>query len=108
MKMVPLADVLWDAANRFLAAGALDVDPDRHVSPYSCDAVLFVLRYAPNYQNYTAFREAQSFLFSLGCPSGDEAFKRTPAKKRQGVRYMWLLLAMHVAEDERIMIEVEE
>ena len=25
---------------------------------------------------------------------------------RQGVRYMWLLLAMHVAEDEGITVEV--
>ena len=25
----------------------------------------------------------------------------------QGVRYMWLLLAMHVAEDEGIEIEVQ-
>lgn len=25
-------------------------------------------------------------------------------KQRQGVRYIWLLLAMHVAEDENIMV----
>jgi hypothetical protein len=46
------------------------------------------------------------FLESLGCKTmSDKCFSFIPeGEQRQGVRYMWLLLAMHVAEDEGITV----
>jgi hypothetical protein len=43
------------------------------------------------------------FLRSLGCETHTTEMNKH--KDSQGVRYMWLLLAMHVAEDEGIEIE---
>lgn len=46
-----------------------------------------------------------NFLFDLGCRWNTTAmFRFASGEERQGVRYMWLLLAMKVAEDEGIEI----
>lgn len=107
MKKVKLADVLWDAANGRLWDGAGDYD----AAPYgywrfSCDAVL--TSQAPELQ-----RAASQLLEDCGLPA--DARNRFDmfdsfewGEQRQGVRYMWLLLAMHCAEDEGIEIEVAE
>ncbi len=46
------------------------------------------------------------FLRSLGCNTDScrlfDSFKDVDS--RQGARYIWLLIAMHIAEDEGIMI----
>ena len=100
MKKVALADVLWEAANLYLYS---DDFRGRGKSEYSCHAVVAAIG------DIRAVGAAWWFLQSLGCnPSvcGTETWDCWEG--RQGVRYMWLLLAMHVAEDERIMIEVEE
>jgi hypothetical protein len=98
-----LADVLWEAANVFLAH-----DPANKASGtecYSCPAVgmatgcIFLSD------------EVRAFLTALGCDTySAELLHREWAhtKASQGVRYMWLLLAMHVAEDENIEIEVNQ
>lgn len=98
-RKVKLADVLWDAANECLWDGAGPYPPARQ-DEYSCNAV------------NSAAMGADKFLDSLGCPwvfaacPAWEWTKGATSKTRQGVRYMWLLLAMHVAEDEGIEIEV--
>lgn len=105
---VPLADVLWEAANRHLLSNDWSAKSDDRASPYSCDAVLFALQAATYYRHYTAWGEVINFLIDLGCQTGSyHAFAKTAPTKRQGARYMWLLLAMFVAEDEQIMVEVE-
>lgn len=91
MKKRMLADVLWDAANVWLSNtqnSMFEGGPQRYLT---CNAVA---------------KEALSFMRELGCPtSSPDAFSEfAQGHKRQGVRYMWLLLAMHVAEDEGIEI----
>jgi hypothetical protein len=99
-KKVKLADVLWRAANMNLS----DSNEDGSTSfEYSCWAVSEAALQS-RCSDYAAIR----FLESLGCnTSMVHGFGATPGGERQGVRYMWLLLAMHVAEDEGIEIEVE-
>jgi hypothetical protein len=92
-RKVALADLLWEAAS-------LVTD----VSGYSCCSV----------DCAAAVREMKSgphtrydkFLKELGCETGTVMSWFEAGHERQGVRYMWLLLAMHVAEDEGIQIEV--
>jgi hypothetical protein len=85
-----LADVLWEAANRFLMT-AHEWHPTK--SYYTCDAVY----------EASGDPKASLYLVDLGCPGGHGCFiEFAEGMERQGVRYMWLLLAMHVAEDERI------
>jgi hypothetical protein len=96
MKKVKLADVLWDAANEHL--------PDD--SGYSCFAVDFAAnRYGAKSGPRTDY---DLFLRELGCETGTVMSQFEVGAERQGVRYMWLLLAMHVAEDENIEIEVNQ
>lgn len=97
-----LADVLWEAANVHLRS-----DLYSGQSSYTCDAV----NYAGG--GSRANGPAVTFLHGLGLPKGaDDMFDLFDAfecgEQRQGVRYMWLLLAMHVAEDEGIEIEVAQ
>lgn len=91
MKTVPLADVLWTAANKHL--GAVE-------TKYSCFAVWDAC------DDNAAEEIATNFLRSLGVETGTvmEWFPIGPV--RQGVRYMWLLLAMHVAADEGLTVEI--
>ncbi len=102
-----LADVLYEAANFYLAPGSL-----LHEPPYefSCSAVVGALiKSGPVWLSLgMANVPAHDFLMNLGCPTNSwNCFRNFPeGAKRQGVRYLWLLLAMHVAEDEGIEIEV--
>jgi hypothetical protein len=102
MTKVPLADVLWDAANLQLSAD----DTDEPLNRYSCNAVKNICYL----QDIRPYEGPVQFLFELGCdPSEDEyTFGKRSGAARQGVRYMWLLLAMHVAADEKIMVEVAQ
>jgi hypothetical protein len=85
-----MADVLWEAANVYLLAEQV-WHPEK--SYYSCDAALAA----------DESDRAPNFLQKLGCPGGFGCFEGfEEGEQRQGVRYMWLLLAMHVAEDEGI------
>jgi hypothetical protein len=93
-----LADVLWEAANENLWCG---VGPQLR-DEYSCNALHHTV---PDHH-----RNEPDFLDSLGCrwvafenPAW-EWLADADAETRQGVRYMWLLLAMHVAEDEGIEV----
>lgn len=98
MKRVALADVLWDAANEHLS-DALGFPGES----YSCHAVFSAVKW-----DGPMVRKIESFFAALGCDPNDAySFGVTSLTKRQGARYMWLLLAMHVAEDEGIYIEVE-
>lgn len=100
-RKVKLADVIWEAANVHLRANEYDYGK----SHYTCDCI----RYAVGLRNEG---KVFSFLQKLGFPKGainlyDLFSSFREIEKRQGVRYMWLLLAMKVAEDENIYIEVE-
>lgn len=102
-----LADVLWEAANVHLASDSLSHEPPYE---FSCAAVTAVFQ-MPVYASLSRVSaEVNTFLTALGCECDSwRMFKDTPTGEvRQGVRYMWLLLAMHVAEDEGIMVEVIE
>lgn len=96
--MTKLADVLWDAANNWL-------QPDGENSPwhegYSCAAVQHACG-----GGLRADR-ARAFLRELGCNTDSYTLLHAPwafSARSQSVRYIWLLLAMHVAEDEGIEI----
>jgi hypothetical protein len=100
-KKVYLADVLWTAANEHLQS---DDDENRN-SHFTCDAI----RYASG--SYDNMKLVLPILYGFGLPSdADDRYDLfehfEEGEQRQGVRYMWLLLAMHVAQDERIQIEV--
>lgn len=100
-----LADVLWEAANLRLWDGRSEY----HAAPlgrwrFSCDAATARDDLAPETRVVV-----KKFLARLGCDTeGLYLFTEFPeGRARQGARYLWLLLAMHVAEDEGIEIEVE-
>jgi hypothetical protein len=104
MAKVPLADVLWKAANEHLAHDAESDDGDRY--GYSCAAIATAL-------GDSAIRgEPRDFICSLGCePASFTLFSKYAFRftaRTQGLRYLWLLLAMHVAEDEKLMVEVAQ
>jgi hypothetical protein len=84
-----LADVLWEAANKWLWSGGCQ--QSRSVM-HSCNA----LRWASNQ------RIEPTFLHELGAPNHSGDFP--DGDDEQGCRYMFLLLAMHVAEDEGITV----
>lgn len=94
---VALADVLWDAANRWLA-----------IEGFSCHATA-AARFGKRWRAANWHTSSPMlFLISLGCNPDAAGFKDYFEEYEQmGARYMWLLLAMHVAEDEQIYIEVE-
>lgn len=105
-----LADVLWKAANVYLCA---DGSYDNGGEKFSCHAALRATKesLACAFDQYND-SETIAFLRELGCDFGSTAWgeveKELEPEQMQGVRYMWLLLAMHVAEDEGIMVEVAE
>jgi hypothetical protein len=111
-KKVALADVLWDAANEHLDTPVTDpATPCR----WSCNAVLsveFGTVFLAAYMNDTTLAlrtesQALRLLQTLGVDP-NVAHHFGAGEDAQGVRYMWLLLAMHVAEDEGIEIEVDK
>lgn len=109
MKKVKLADVLWDAANKRLTPPS---GWESGTDCYSCNAAMWaeMPEAFVNAGNLTPLRKkskTNAFLKKLGCPVHSMyAFEAHAGGSIQGIRYMWLLLAMHVAEDEGIEIEV--
>jgi hypothetical protein len=104
-RKVALADVLWTAANKWLLTrNSHDGEPPLE---YSCNAAQ--VAEAGRYKHHMFLNRegsfAVKFLEELGCNTGC-ATVFSGQHDVQGVRYMWLLLAMHVAEDEGIQIEV--
>lgn len=87
-----LADVLWTAANERLV-----------YDEFSCIAAKIAYFNAVN-GDYSATWDdpACQFLYSLGCDPHQTYFEDSADPR--GDRYMWLLLAMHVAEDEGITV----
>lgn len=109
-KTVKLADVLWTAANKHLAPEWAN----NEVREYSCEAVAEACGFRiggcgmERWENFLASNAAITYLRKLGVnpDSGTSLDNFRSGTVRQGGRYMWLLLAMHVAEDEGIEIEV--
>lgn len=104
-KKVPLADVLWDAANKHLATED-KTNTESGIWHCSCNAAAA----AAGLDSWLGLPHTVvgSFIWDLGCRWNRQQFQDyRSGPERQGVRYMWLLLAMHVAEDEGIEIEVE-
>lgn len=101
-----LAEVLWEAANVRLFPVYTDTDDEAlGISSYSCAAACFAD--VGHRDGDDEDSEAVQFLFSCGAYT--EAWSALhqdfpDLHQRQGVRYMWLLLAMHVAEDEGIEV----
>jgi hypothetical protein len=76
---------------------------------FSCNAIGKALGMAKRGKGFSLPPDVQQILEELGCDHWEaNQFKDVADEgpERQGVRYMWLLLAMHVAEDENIMVEV--
>jgi hypothetical protein len=99
-----LADVLWEAANVYLSPTLLPLGIKGERFEFSCHAFNRALH--GNKRNLNA---ENTFLEGLGVNffySACEEWRDFHDQDLQGVRYMWLLLAMHVAEDEGIEIEV--
>jgi hypothetical protein len=104
-----LADVLWEAANLHLSPipGGCD-EPGRPMLRYSCNTVCRVLGWETDDDFDDWFPlppNVYDFLRDCGCnPDSAKLFADSDPLMVQGDRYMWLLLAMHVAEDEGIEI----
>jgi hypothetical protein len=100
-----LADVLWEAANCNLWNGRGREPSSQRAKTCgeSCCAAAFAEAGKWLWWSDAADRESVRFLRSLGCDTGSTGFYGFErGQERQGARYMWLLLAMHVAEDEGI------
>lgn len=95
--MTKLADVLWDAANKRLWDGYT------HVGGKTCSCHAAYESADPAF--WRCCGPINRFFSELGCDCYQSHFKEfREGPRRQGVRYIWLLLAMHVAEDEGIEI----
>jgi hypothetical protein len=95
-----LADVLWEAANKHLWDGG----KRRFGEEESCFAAKAAALPPGTWECGTDVPPIP-FLIELGCDYGGAPFEGFECGRvRQGVRYMWLLLAMHVAEDEEIAL----
>lgn len=115
-KRFRLADIIWEAANNELWDGSMGW-PRRE--KYSCCAVLSVIEKRMNWKgwgesgydwaaleklNYKK-EKAQDFLKKLGCPiTRVSRFYTSSDRVRQGRRYMWLLLAAQIAEEQDVWI----
>jgi hypothetical protein len=107
-----LSDALRKAANECLAANDDDHSPFRGRFRESCCAALGAVR--PGWYEHRGFDEFLSveplpFLTALGCDPHTTYFMDAYPEyeddaERQGVRYMFLLLAACVAEDEGITV----
>jgi hypothetical protein len=95
-------DVLWEAANTYLP-----YNDDFNHRRWSCNSAL-----AAEFEGYENPRNRRAaatdkFLKSLGCATGGlkGKFQNYPeGPERQGVRYMWLMLAAAVAKDEGVTL----
>src|SRR5687768_3879590 len=95
-----LADVLWQAANEHLNDEPRESRFTEGVHKWSCWAIDRALGEKPS--EYDALTGSHwSFLKRLGLDASPTNVleRTTPDSRVQGVRYMWLLLAMHAAED---------
>jgi hypothetical protein len=101
---VALADVLWDAANTYLSP---DGKCPGLTEGYTCPTIGAAMG-----NSFGPTDEVKNWLCALGCATNSKTlFHKNPytfTEKTQGIRYMWLLLAMHVAEDEKVMVEVAQ
>jgi hypothetical protein len=100
-----LADVLWEAANVWLCPPDEVMSRFRQWSPSCCAVAEAIgLRWgACSLHEAAEGNPVFEFLRSLGCTT--HSHKQLPdMADLQGVRYMWLLLAMHVAEDEGLTV----
>jgi hypothetical protein len=91
-----LADVLWNAANTRLWDGNGNAGED--LKEHSCLAVMYETP-------ANAWVRVEDWLHSLGAPAhGKATLDCQHGRTRQGARYLFLLLAMHVAEDEGLTV----
>jgi hypothetical protein len=93
---VALADVLWEAATKHLCNGE-----------YSCIAV----KNAYAQMTDTPYNSSwdipcMTLIRALGCDPRRSQLPDCSEEQHLVMRQLWLLLAMHVAEDEGIEIEV--
>lgn len=98
-----LADVLWEAANRLSPVRTIGGE-----NQFTCTTVARVeLGSFDLPRQWEEKSEGVQFMRKLGCPEvavSNPAWQDFDGDVIQGVRYMWLLLAMHVAEDEGLTV----
>lgn len=101
-----LADVFWKAANEHLSVGP----STPLLSQYTCVAVSAAI-YSIDQRGLVSLRlaamkKAEDYMKALGCETGrmNYTFGTKHIAERQQRRYMWLLIAMHAAEDEGIEV----
>jgi hypothetical protein len=109
-----VADILWEAANEHLRSENEDAPEEGWLGClFSCDAVSSSARAGGGDQadHWRGGDAVLAWLETIGLPEGHvhmhhlfDDFER--GEVRQGVRYMWLLLAMHVAEDEGLSLQL--
>ena len=107
MKKRMMADVLWEAANKHLCHAYAN-----SFCKWSCNAALKAENPLLISEHRISDRKRRAsatdkFLKSLGCQTGGHVgkFLNYPeGPERQGVRYLWLMLAMHVAKDEKVTL----
>lgn len=101
-----ISDILWKAANKYLASGRLDYDHSTELYRYSCDAIQATL----DWKEGRTWHRIQDFLQELGLNSFDtQAFKEFERRyqngplelteRSQGARYAWLMFASQIAEE---------
>jgi hypothetical protein len=94
-----IADTLRRAADLYLSELECDYgDVDGRKYAFSCDAVLA----ACGHKNCAELQEARAFMAELGCKTGSfvEFDEFSCGEERQGARYLWLMFAASVADDE--------
>lgn len=107
----PLADVLWEAANVWLHPTARKGwASDLHgLTSWSCHAIEAALKGRAPTDYFHTYQGGAAWEFIRSMNGGaylDSALMM--ARDTQGVRYMWLLLAMHAAEDEGITVDARD
>jgi hypothetical protein len=106
---VALADVLWSAANEWLHPRSSHgwAAQNQGLTTWSCHAIQAALTGKAPADVFDPPQERDGWEFIRGMNGGDGlAIRYMDGDDPQGVRYMWLLLAMHAAEDENIYVEV--
>lgn len=105
-----LADVLWEAANVWLDPVNSMWCADGRSSSFACHAIEMALTGGKLPKEFTKDEHGQGPVWDHVRRMGVECSYDvlwpfgSDATAKQGVRYMWLLLAMHVAADEGITV----